>query len=33
MNELKYEIEGAFEGFLDEHKEYTKPTNKKSIGN
>lgn len=24
MNELKYEIEGAFEGFLDDHKEYTK---------
>ncbi len=24
MNELKYEIEGAFEAFLDDHKEYTK---------
>ena len=24
MNDLKYEIEGAFEGFLDDHKEYTK---------
>lgn len=22
MNELKYEIDGAFESFLDEHKEY-----------
>lgn len=22
MNELKYELEGAFECFLDEHKEY-----------
>lgn len=24
MNELKYELEGAFESFLDEHKEYLK---------
>lgn len=24
MNELKYELEGAFESFLNEHKEYLK---------
>ena len=24
MNELKYEIDGAFESFLDDHKEYLK---------
>ncbi len=24
MNELKYELEGALEAFLDEHKEYIK---------